>query len=82
VCAIASLSKIAVPCLIINALDDPFIDEKAMPDVSAVGTAPVQLKYYPKGGHCGFLTRSSKGIEPSPTLAKPLAKAGVERYIA
>jgi predicted alpha/beta-fold hydrolase len=70
-----------VPCLIINALDDPFTDSKAMPDTSAVGTAPVQLKYYPKGGHCGFLTRSSgSSSEASPTLAKPLAIAGVERY--
>lgn len=83
VCATTSLKKIAVPTLIMNAYDDPFTDRKAMPDaVKSVGKAPVQLKFYDNGGHCGFLTsRKDYTREPSKTLAKQLTNVGVERFL-
>lgn len=49
------LSRIAVPAIAINAIDDPLIDASSLPtEAIDVGDAPVRLIYHPQGGHCGF----------------------------
>jgi len=49
------LARIEVPTLVINALDDPLVEETGLPNASDVGKAPVLLKYTKHGGHCGFI---------------------------
>jgi predicted alpha/beta-fold hydrolase len=49
------LAGIAVPTLIINALDDPFVPPAALPD-RAVLPACVTAEYPPRGGHVGFVS--------------------------
>ena len=53
------LRHIRVPTIAINARDDPFFDEKALPcAINDVGDlAPVRMIYHDYGGHCGFYTQ-------------------------
>lgn len=51
------LKHIRVPVVAINAVDDPFIDDKSLPEEADVQGAPVRLVYHAHGGHCGFATR-------------------------
>lgn len=62
----AFLSRIRVPTVAINAIDDPFIEAKALPKAEHVQDAPVRLIYHRYGGHCGFWasTMSSKPNSP------------------
>jgi uncharacterized protein len=48
------LAAIAVPTLVINALDDPFLPAAALPRQDQVAPA-VQLEYPRHGGHVGFV---------------------------
>lgn len=51
------LPKIRVPTVAINAIDDPFIDERSLPTFEDIGDeAPVRCIYQTYGGHCGFAT--------------------------
>ena len=72
--SISFLSRIRVPTVVINARDDPFIDERSLPtETEHIGKdAPVRLVYHEQGGHCGFLAHrppSSHGW-----MAEELAK--------
>eukprot|EP01035_Chromulina_nebulosa_P018780 gene18780-24547_t len=49
------LNKIRIPSIVINARDDPFIDEDSLPTDEDIGIAPVRLIYHEEGGHCGFI---------------------------
>ena len=49
------LSKIRVPSIVINAKDDPFVDELTLPTEDDLEDAPVRLIYHNNGGHCGFM---------------------------
>ena len=49
------LHKIRVPCVNINAIDDPFIEASSLPNEEHVQEAPVRLIYTQSGGHCGFV---------------------------
>jgi hypothetical protein len=49
------LSRIAVPTLVINARDDPFLPERALPTEREVSSA-VKLEFPASGGHVGFVT--------------------------
>jgi hypothetical protein len=49
------LHKIRVPCVNINAIDDPFIEASSLPNEEHVQDAPVRLIYTEQGGHCGFV---------------------------
>lgn len=53
------LRHIRVPTIAMNARDDPFFDEDALPcPVQDVGDlAPVRMIYHDYGGHCGFYTQ-------------------------
>jgi predicted alpha/beta-fold hydrolase len=49
------LKGIETPTLIIQALDDPFMTEEILPDISELPDA-VTLEVYPHGGHVGFVS--------------------------
>ena len=56
--SIGYLDQIAVPTLILNAKDDPFMDPSVWPvekSVEGGGTAPLKLVRADHGGHLGFL---------------------------
>lgn len=48
------LSRIAVPTLIVQARDDPFLSPDAIPDARALPRC-VHLELYDSGGHVGFI---------------------------
>jgi predicted alpha/beta-fold hydrolase len=62
------LSKIRVPVVAINALDDPFIDKGSLPNEDDVKDAPVRLIYPKCGGHCGFTTNRMSTERGSPSV--------------
>lgn len=65
------LSKIRVPTLAINNIDDPFIDATSLPtEEEHVRGAPVRLVYHEQGGHCGFAT-SKMSTEPGSLPTPP-----------
>ncbi|HST02905.1 MAG TPA: hydrolase [Usitatibacter sp.] len=49
------LASIAVPTLLVNARDDPFLPESALPTEREVSAA-VKLEFTRKGGHVGFVS--------------------------
>jgi predicted alpha/beta-fold hydrolase len=49
------LTSIAVPTLLVNARDDPFLPESALPTEREVSPA-VKLEFTRKGGHVGFVS--------------------------
>jgi predicted alpha/beta-fold hydrolase len=54
------LRHIAVPTLIINARNDPFLPQQALPQAHEVATA-VALEYPSGGGHAGFVSGDFPG---------------------
>jgi predicted alpha/beta-fold hydrolase len=54
------LKTIRVPTLVINARNDPFLPERALPDVEEVSDA-VTLEFPDTGGHVGFVTGKFPG---------------------
>jgi predicted alpha/beta-fold hydrolase len=49
------LARIAVPTLVLNARNDPFLPERALPDPSEVSDQ-VKLEFPAEGGHVGYCT--------------------------
>jgi predicted alpha/beta-fold hydrolase len=49
------LANVRVPTLLINARDDPFLPERALPTEREVSAA-VKLEFPPRGGHVGFVS--------------------------
>ena len=49
------LKSIAIPTLMLQARDDPFLPESALPDEADLGSA-VTLEISPRGGHVGFIS--------------------------
>ena len=57
--------------LVINARDDPFIEESSLPRESDLPTSStVRLIYHDHGGHCGFHTTLT-GAHDDPNLLLP-----------
>jgi len=54
------LSGIRVPTLLLNARDDPFLPESALPTEREVSSA-VKLEFPSRGGHVGFVTAPFPG---------------------
>jgi predicted alpha/beta-fold hydrolase len=54
------LKQIAVPTLLINARNDPFLPESALPSAAEVSAA-VTLEYPKTGGHVGFVSGNFPG---------------------
>ena len=52
------LNKICVPTLIMNSLDDPFLDKNTFPSPKEVSDT-VELEFLQKGGHAGFIIGNS-----------------------
>ena len=53
----AFLKTIRVPTLIMNSLDDPFLEVSSFPSSSEV-SPQVELEYHRKGGHAAFIAGS------------------------
>jgi uncharacterized protein len=49
------LDGIRVPTLLVQALDDPFVDETALPDAAIDANPLLQRAWVPHGGHVGFI---------------------------
>ena len=62
------LKQVAVPLLLLNALNDPFVPAHSLPTLSDV-SASVQLWQPPHGGHAGF----ASGAWPAHVQAMPQA---------
>jgi predicted alpha/beta-fold hydrolase len=54
------LAAIRAPTLVINALDDPFMPESALPTEREVSET-VTLEFTATGGHCGFVSGAFPG---------------------
>jgi predicted alpha/beta-fold hydrolase len=54
------LKEIRVPTLVINARNDPFLPESALPSKAEVSDA-VMLEFPPEGGHVGFVSGKFPG---------------------
>jgi predicted alpha/beta-fold hydrolase len=54
------LACIAVPTLLLNALEDPFVPPEALPDPDML-PACVTAEFPPRGGHVGFVTGAFPG---------------------
>jgi len=54
------LRGIRVPTLVLNARDDPFLPDSALPTEREVSPA-VKLEFPARGGHVGFVTRPFPG---------------------
>lgn len=54
------LRAIAVPTLVVNAVDDPFMTPAILPRTSALSPA-VTLELAPQGGHVGFMGSDARG---------------------
>jgi predicted alpha/beta-fold hydrolase len=62
------LKQVAVPLLLLNARNDPFVPAHSLPTPDEV-SATVQLWQPPHGGHVGF----ASGAWPAHVQAMPLA---------
>lgn len=74
-CSKQYLPRIRVPALVVNALDDPFINERGLPAPADVGAAPVRLVYHAHGGHCGFITGDERPGMPEEDRWLPMELA-------
>lgn len=63
------LHRVRLPCLVLNARNDPFVPARSLPTAAQVGTAPVTLWQPAQGGHVGFPT----GGWPASALGLPAA---------
>jgi len=75
-CSKQYLPRIRIPALVVNARDDPFINEMGLPTPEEVGEGTVRLVYHKHGGHCGFLTGQEEkgGLEEERWLPTELAR--------
>ncbi|WPJ97658.1 alpha/beta fold hydrolase [Coraliomargarita algicola] len=55
------LDKIALPTLLVNALDDPFLTPACYPHQAAAINPKFTLETPPHGGHIGFVTFADRG---------------------
>lgn len=69
------LPFIRVPTLVINAIDDPFINDLGLPKQEDIGPdVPVRLVCHEHGGHCGFITGKEGPREEDRWLPTELAR--------
>ncbi len=53
--ACGHLSKITVPAMMINSMDDPFLDTRFYPYIQAISNKYISLRLTKYGGHVGFV---------------------------
>ena len=70
--AIRFLRHIAVPALIVNALNDPFLSKECFP--SEIGNSFIQFETPARGGHVGFSQFSRNGLYWSEQRALEFAR--------
>jgi len=74
-CSKQYLPHIKVPTVVINAIDDPFVEETGLPsEEEDVKGAPVRLIYHAFGGHCGFMAENESPVEEERWLPQELAR--------
>jgi predicted alpha/beta-fold hydrolase len=56
------LSRISVPTLCLNSMDDPFLPEGAIQVARSMASSAVHFLTTQRGGHAGFVGRSSNGV--------------------
>ena len=54
------LHGIRVPTLLVHALDDPFVDERALPHEAIAANPLLHAAFTPRGGHVGFIAGSPR----------------------
>jgi predicted alpha/beta-fold hydrolase len=54
------LHAVRVPALLVHALDDPFVDERAIPHAAIEGNPLLRTAFTPRGGHVGFIAGSPR----------------------
>jgi len=64
------LPKIAIPTLVVNAKNDPFLSDLAFPSSNEVNNQNVQMLYPEKGGHVGFSSSKLNAINWTEKLAQ------------
>lgn len=60
---VSVLDQVAVPELVIQALDDPFFEGNTNPPNNA--SQPLRIQYTQHGGHCGYWQNEEPGPEPT-----------------
>jgi predicted alpha/beta-fold hydrolase len=77
--AVAVLRSVAVPTLLLNSRDDPFLSSGCFPDAAARGNPFLHLEVAETGGHVGFLSPNSPDGETfSEARAVEFLGAGTE----
>ena len=61
--ALPVLKNIAIPTLLLNALDDPILSNACYPNASDINNSHVQLLYPKHGGHIGFNRDKRNGLD-------------------
>lgn len=56
------LARIRVPCLLVNAVDDPFLAPECFPTREAARNPNLRLEIQRHGGHLGFVTLDGSGV--------------------
>jgi predicted alpha/beta-fold hydrolase len=72
------LTAIRRPCLLINALNDPFIPQGSLPRAAVSGSRWLEAAFVPEGGHAGFL----EGPRGGRSWAERQALAFLARHLA
>jgi predicted alpha/beta-fold hydrolase len=63
------IPNIKIPCLIINALNDPFLPRECFPVAEARGNPNISLKMPESGGHVGFVSFKERYWSEQQTLS-------------
>lgn len=85
--SIRFLKDITVPTLIINALDDPFMDPSVMPlelsvdsPTNAPNVPPIKMSFQEHGGHCGFCFHKMSSSDETNALETSWASTEMARF--
>jgi uncharacterized protein len=52
--SIIFVENIAIPTLVVNALNDPFLSDECYPSINESKNTNIQYEFPQEGGHCGF----------------------------
>jgi hypothetical protein len=73
------LSRIAVPTLLLNACNDPFLPAAALPQQNEI-SATMTAAFPETGGHVGFISGAFPGTLDWPAILAAAKNAGVQWY--
>ena len=72
------VDRVAMPTLVLHALDDPFIRITEETRATIMANASIDLIETARGGHCAFLAATAEG---QPSAARHWAEATLVRYL-